>query len=321
MALKKDTTMVIDANGRRMIPGLIDSHSHFLRSGLSYSRELRWDGVPTLRDGLDMIRQQAARTPKGEWVRVIGGWTPWQFKERRMPTPEELTETAPDTPVYVQYFYSVGVVNQKGMEALGITAETKDPAGGRFVRDENSNPTGLMLAEPHPGIFYGKIAALPGAPVAVEKSSTLHLFHELVRFGLTGVIDAGGGGFNYPEHYSTAEKLAADGALPIRTSFYLFAQRPRKELEDFDAWSTANKAGTNADSFKEHGFELEGAGEYILWEAADFENFRWNRPELPKTMEENLFPVLKLLVERRWPFECVTMNRAVQIKGFQIPQG
>ena len=296
-------TKIIDAAGRRVIPGLVDSHSHFLRSGLTYTRELRWEGVPTLKDGLNMIREQAKHTPEGEWIRVIGGWTPWQFKEQRLPTPEELTEAAPNTPVYTQYFYSVAVVNKKALEVLGIDASTEDPYQGRFERDADGNPTGLMLAEPHPGIFYGKIAALPSTSPQVEENSTIHMFSELARFGLTGVIDAGGGGFNYPEGYNIAQKLAAEGNLAIRASFYLFAQRPQKELEDFRAWSDVLDAGTNADPSKQHGFELDGGGEYILWEAADFENFRWERPVLAGTAEENLAPVLKLLIERRWPFK------------------
>ena len=303
LKLKGANTTVIDAAGKRIIPGLNDSHSHFLRSGLSYSRELRWDGVPTLKEGLDMIKKAAAITPEGEWVRVIGGWTPWQFKEKRLPTPAELNEASPNRPVYVQYFYSASIVNKKGMEALGITKDTPNPYQGRFERDANGNPTGLMLAEPHPGIFYGKIAALPGTTKEVEANSTIYMFRELARFGLTSVIDAGGGGFNYPQQYNTAEQLAADGKLAIRTSFYLFAQKPKHELQDFMAWSNTNKAGNNTDPHKEHGFELEGAGEYILWEAADYENFRWERPELPNTLDENLEPVLKLLIEKRWPFK------------------
>jgi len=312
LKLKGEKTEVVDAKGKRIIPGLVDSHSHFLRSGLTYTRELRWDGVPTIKKGLEMITKAAAITPEGEWVRVIGGWTPWQFEEQRLPTPAELTAAAPNTPVYMQYFYSAGLVNKKGLEILGITKDTPDPHEGRFERDAQGNPTGLMLAEPHPGIFYGKIAALPKTTKEVEANSTIHMFRELARYGLTGVIDAGGGGFNYPEEYSTAEKLAADGNLAIRTSFYLFAQRPKRELEDFDAWSKANKAGTNTDPHKEHGFELDGGGEYILWEAADYENFRWERPELPETMGENLKPVVKLLIERRWPFKVhATYNESI----------
>jgi len=312
LKLKGEKTKIVDARGKRVIPGLVDSHSHFLRSGLSYTRELRWDGVPTIKEGLEMIKKAAEITPEGEWVRVIGGWTPWQFEEQRLPTPEELTAASPNRPVYAQYFYSAGIVNKKGMEILGINKNTPDPYKGRFDRDANGIPTGLMLAEPHPGIFYGKIGALPKTTKAVEANSTIHLFRELARFGLTGVIDAGGGGFNYPEEYTTAERLAAEGKLAVRTSFYLFAQRPKRELEDFDAWSKTNKAGTNTDPHKHHGFELDGGGEYILWEAADYENFRWERPELPETMDENLKPIVKLLIERKWPFKVhATYNESI----------
>src|SRR5689334_13904609 len=83
-------TKVIDLQGRRAIPGLNDSHLHLIRGGLNYNLELRWDGVPSLADGLRMLREQARRTPPGQWVRVIGGWTEFQFAERRMPTLEEV---------------------------------------------------------------------------------------------------------------------------------------------------------------------------------------------------------------------------------------
>ncbi|WP_444958624.1 amidohydrolase [Microbulbifer sp. ZKSA002] len=297
-----ETTEVIDAKNRRVIPGLIDSHSHFLRSGLAYTRELRWDGVPDLKTALNMLSKQASRTPKGEWVRIIGGWSPWQFKEKRLPTIAEINKAAPDTPVYIQYFYSVGMLNQMGMDKLGINRNTEDPKGGKFVRDSHGTPTGLMLAQPHPGIFYGKIAALPDTSEEVKVNSTIHLFHELAKFGLTSVIDAGGGGFGYPDGYSVAEKLATEGKLPLRTSFYLFAQNPGKELEDYHDWTRGNKAGTNTDSTKEHGFEIDGGGEYLLWKAGDFENFRSDRPVLDADMEKDLTPIIELLVERRWPF-------------------
>ncbi len=83
LKLKNESTKVLDVGGRRIIPGLNDSHSHYIRGGLAFNVILRWDGVPTLAEGLEMIRQQALRTPKGQWVRIIGGWTPHQFKEKR----------------------------------------------------------------------------------------------------------------------------------------------------------------------------------------------------------------------------------------------
>jgi predicted amidohydrolase YtcJ len=87
----------VDAGGRRVIPGLNDSHLHAIRGGLQYNLELRWDGVDSLQLGLEMIHEQAKRTPEGHWVRVMGGWSPFQFTEKRMPTVAELTE-APEVP-------------------------------------------------------------------------------------------------------------------------------------------------------------------------------------------------------------------------------
>src|SRR5437762_9215266 len=66
-------TRVVDLNGRRLVPGLNDSHTHIIRGGLSYNLELRWDGVPSLADALRMLKEQVQRTPPGQWVRVIGG--------------------------------------------------------------------------------------------------------------------------------------------------------------------------------------------------------------------------------------------------------
>ncbi|MGH8650990.1 MAG: amidohydrolase family protein [Gammaproteobacteria bacterium] len=94
-AHRGEKTRVIDAKGRTVIPGLNDSHAHAVRGGRFYNLELRWDGVDSLERGLAMIREQAKRTPKGQWVGVIGGWSPYQFKEKRMPTVRELNAAAP----------------------------------------------------------------------------------------------------------------------------------------------------------------------------------------------------------------------------------
>lgn len=312
LKLKTDSTIIIDAKGRRLIPGLNDSHSHFLRAGTSFTRELRWDGVPSLKVGLAMIRKQAAITPKGEWVRVIGGWTPWQFEEKRLPTPEEVTAIAPETPVYIQYFYSAAIMNKKALEALAINSSAQDPMGGKIVRDKQGNPTGLFLATPHPKIFYSYIDNLPKASLEVQKNSTIIMFNELVKYGLTSVIDAGGGGFEYPGGYEASIQLAKEGKLATRVSFLLFSQHPGKELEDYTKWTTENKVGENLDDHKEHGFELDGGGEYVLWKAGDFENFRSARFELDADMEEKMEPILTLMIKKRWPFRIhSTYNESI----------
>src|SRR5580700_3274138 len=85
MRVRGEDTQVVSAHGRRVIPGLNDSHLHAIRGALLFNLELRWDGVASLRAGLEMIAAQAKRTPADQWVRVMGGWTPFQFSERRMP--------------------------------------------------------------------------------------------------------------------------------------------------------------------------------------------------------------------------------------------
>lgn len=87
LRLRGPATSVIDGLRRTVIPGLNDSHMHPIRGGLNYNLELRWDGVPSLVDALRMLKEQAARTPAPQWVRVIGGWTEFQFAEGRMPNP------------------------------------------------------------------------------------------------------------------------------------------------------------------------------------------------------------------------------------------
>src|SRR6266436_3521156 len=95
------TTKRIDLQGRRVIPGLIDSHMHIIRGGLNYNLELRWDGVRSLADAMRMLRQQVDRTPAPQWVRVVGGFTEHQFAEKRLPTLDEINAVAPDTPVFL----------------------------------------------------------------------------------------------------------------------------------------------------------------------------------------------------------------------------
>src|SRR5260370_8186773 len=83
-------TNVIDCGGRTVIPGLNDSHMHPIRSGLNYNMQLRWDGVPSLADALRMLKQQAARTPAPQGVRLVGACTHFHFPARRMPTPDAI---------------------------------------------------------------------------------------------------------------------------------------------------------------------------------------------------------------------------------------
>jgi hypothetical protein len=301
MALQGKSTRVVSAGGRTLIPGLNDSHQHPTRAGRFFATELRWDGLTSLSRGLDMIKQAAAKTPDGQWVRVIGGWSPYQFEEKCLPTPADLTQAAPDTPVYVLFLYSQGYLNKKAVEVRGLTKDTKAPYGTRY----EFTPDGgcILHAVPNPDLLYGSIGALPPLSDEDQAISTKHYYRELNRFGLTSVIDAGGGGHYFPEDYAGSTALADSGDLTVRISKYLFPQRKGEELQEFQTWTKNFEAGVNRAQRLLHGYEVEGGGEFLVWAAGDYENFMAPRPRLAtrKFWDTQLLAVTRHLLQQKWP--------------------
>src|SRR6266481_5626493 len=295
MRLRTDNTRIIDAGGRRVIPGLNDSHFHLVRGGRDYNLELRWDGVESLQHGLQMIAEQALRTPSGQWVRVVGGWSPYQFREKRMPTVAELNAAAPQTPVYVLFAYSEGLLNKAGVAALGWTADTKPPEGGSYEFVDG----GAMLRKP--AAAYTPIGMLPSLSAEDQVNSTQHFFRELSRFGLTSALDAGATNLPYPDDYQALAKLAARPAFPIRVSNLLFAQRPGIEREFYEKLSVEEKRNVNRAASRLNGYVFEGAGEVLVWSSTDFEDFMAARPELNPQMERELTEVTRLVAQKQWP--------------------
>jgi predicted amidohydrolase YtcJ len=146
---KSANTKLIDAGGKTVIPGLNDSHMHAVREGLNYNMELRWDGVKTLKRAMEMLKEQAARTPAGAWVKVVGGWNEFQFAEKRQPTIDEINAAVPDKPVFITYLYGKAFLNKKGIEVLGYDKQTNYP-GSVIELDKDGNPTGLLLCQRNP---------------------------------------------------------------------------------------------------------------------------------------------------------------------------
>jgi predicted amidohydrolase YtcJ len=296
-ALRGDQTVVIDLSGRTVIPGLNDSHLHLIRGGLNYNLELRWDGVPSLADAMRLLKEQARRTPPPQWVRVVGGWSEFQFAERRMPTLAEINAAAPDTPVFVLNLYDRAFLNAAALRAVGYAKDTPDPPGGEIQRDKAGNPTGMLIARPNATILYATLAKGPKLPTEYQANSSRQFMRELNRLGVTSCIDAGGGYQNYPEDYQVIEDLHKRGEMTVRVAYNLFTQRPKQELEDFAKWVTMTRPGAGSDFYR-----MNGAGEMLVFSAADFEDFLEPRPDLQQTMEQELAPVVKLLVQLRWPF-------------------
>jgi predicted amidohydrolase YtcJ len=280
-----------------VIPGLNDSHLHLIRGGLNYLLELRWDGVRSLAAALEMLRVQAACTPPPQWVRVIGGWSEFQFAERRAPTLEEVNAVSPETPVMILHLYNYALLNRAALHALGYTKQTVAPPRGVIQHDRRGEPTGLLLADPDPRILYSAIAGAPHLPPDEQVVSTLHFFRELNRLGITSAIDAGGGFQAYPDDYGVVQGLAAEGNLTVRIAMNLFTQKPGDELSDFKAWTAMTAPGAGNDFLK-----VNGVGEMIRYKCYDFENFELPRPDPQPGGEEELEVALRFLVANRWPF-------------------
>jgi predicted amidohydrolase YtcJ len=297
LALRGPRTRVVDLNGRTAVPGLNDSHTHLIRGGLYYNMELRWEGVPSLADGLRLLREQAARTPPPQWVRVVGGWSEFQFAERRMPTLDEINQAAPDTPVFILHLYARALLNRAALRALGFDRHTPNPPGGVIARDAKGEPTGLLLAKPSALILYSTLARGPTLTFDDQLNSTRHFMRELNRLGITSVIDAGGGGQNYPDDYRVIERLHRDGLMTVRVAYNLFAQKAGEELADYRRWVGITSPGQGDAMYR-----MNGAGENLAWSAADFENFLEPRPDLRPVMEQELEAIVRLLAQNRWPF-------------------
>jgi predicted amidohydrolase YtcJ len=307
-SLREPGTQVIDAKRRTVIPGLNDSHMHPIRGGLNYNMELRWDGAPSLADALRMLKEQAARTPAPQWVRVVGGWTEFQFAERRMPTLDEINEAAPDTPVFVLHLYDRALLNGAALRAVGYGKDSPEFPAGEVQRDSRGNPTGLLIAKPNANILYSTLARGPKLSREDQLNSSRLFFRELNRFGLTSVIDAGGGFQNYPDDYGVVNELHRNGELSIRLAYNLFTQKPKQELSDFQNWTKMTKPGAGDDFYR-----VNGAGENLVFTAADFEDFLQPRPDMLPVMESELKGVVRHLVEKRWPFRLhTTYNETIE---------
>jgi predicted amidohydrolase YtcJ len=260
-----------------------------------------------------MLREQAQRTPPGQWVRVVGGWSEFQFAERRMPTLDELNQAAPDTPVFVLHLYDRALLNRAALRAVGYTKDSPNPPGGEIVRDGAGKPTGILIARPNALILYATLAKGPKLPPEYQVNSSRHFLRELNRLGITSAIDAGGGFQNYPEDYQVIEELHKNGELTVRIAYNLFTQKPKGELADFQNWTSMLNPRQGDDYFRHN-----GAGEMLVFSAADFEDFLEPRPDMPGVMEQELKPVVALLAKNRWPFRLhatydETITRALNV--------
>ena len=225
-----------------------------------------------------------------------------------MPTLDEINAAAPDTPVFVLHLYDRAFLNGAALRAVGYTKDAPDFPAGEVQRDSRGNPTGLLIAKPNANILYSTLARGPKLSREDQLNSSRLFFRELNRFGITSAIDAGGGFQNYPDDYGVVNELHRNGELSVRLAYNLFTQKPKHELQDFQNWTKMAKAGEGDDFYR-----VNGAGEMLVFSAADFEDFLVARPDMPPVMESELEAVIRHLVKNRWPFRLhATYNETIE---------
>jgi predicted amidohydrolase YtcJ len=192
-ALTGTGTRTINLQGKTVIPGLIDSHLHGLRAGLRWPQEVRLDEARTIADVLEAVKKKVAGLPAGKrWILNTGGWIKEQFRERRLPTRQELDGVAPNNAVYLTAFAEGTVIaNSAALRLANISRDTKDPAGGRIERDPRTgDPTGV-LKDTAMALVTGPALA-ESLTLQDKMTGTQAFMRDLNRTGVTGWVDTGG---------------------------------------------------------------------------------------------------------------------------------
>ncbi|WP_345776551.1 amidohydrolase [Pseudoxanthomonas sp. PXM02] len=306
LSLKGDQTQLIDAGQKRLIPGINDAHTHILNER-GYNLVVRWDGVPTLKRALAMLSEQAKRTPEGHWVKVIGGWSPYQFKENRFPTLDELRKAVPNRPLIVQYAYNRAFMNELAMTAFGVGTK-KFPAlpGTEFEKDAQGNYTGVVHG--YTFTFISLESMVPQPSFEEQVSSITNAIHDVNRFGVTSIVDAAPL-VGYPAGHAPVQALIKENRLNVRFPFIdlQFGDESSASLVDAQINAVTRKApisaGQNLHPTMAHGHEYEGAGELLRMEVHDHENF--DRPAYiidPVLMRGKMEEDIAKLVQHGIPF-------------------
>ncbi|MEM8811025.1 MAG: amidohydrolase [Pseudomonadota bacterium] len=300
-------TQVIDAGGKRAIPGLIDSHTHSIRGGVNYNLEVRWDTADSLEEALHLLRFQADRTPEGQFIRVAGGFSEFQFKEKRLPTVAELDSVAPNHPVLIHHLYKMTLLNSRATAYYGYDKPGHPTyPGGVIEKDAAGDPTGRLLAAPSGLLMYRTLAAAPKLSIRDQINSSMQYMDELNGLGITSVSDAGGGGMEFPDAdpYKVVRWLHDNRLLTTRIGYHSFPQHKGEELADYQRWTRDSRAGDGDDMLK-----FVGAGENLAWASYDFEIFADARPDIDDGAEDYQEQVMTVLGEAEWPFrQHVTYN-------------
>lgn len=234
-------TRVIDAHGKMVLPGLIDSHLH------SYKASVSEFGSPlpvlkSLEEAFQFIRSRAASQAPGSWI-ILERVYPTRMKEGRLPTKAELDAAAPNNPVYWNCG-PVSLANSKALQVSGITAATPDPLPGEIVKDPSRNPTGLLRNAAQ----LLKVVASARPPTRQEQREAVkHLHHLYNEQGITSICERR----TEFEAIDTFRDLERTGELTVRVNCTRLMEPVPKNLKA--ALRSLDELTTGADGHGQYG--------------------------------------------------------------------
>ncbi|WP_295803470.1 amidohydrolase [uncultured Microbulbifer sp.] len=196
----------IDAGGKVLLPGLIDAHGHVLGLGrLQQQLELRDLDFPQT---LNAIEQFSHKQKAGEWL-LGRGWNQVLWAGKEFPTRQQLDALDIDQPIWLRRIDGhAGWANSAAMQRAGITRETRAPAGGEIIRDEQGEPSGVLVDNAMALVE----SVIPQPTLQEEKTALRTAFDLALSLGLTGIHDAG----ISEQTLKAYRQLAAENAIPLR---------------------------------------------------------------------------------------------------------
>jgi predicted amidohydrolase YtcJ len=204
---EKPDAKVIDASDATILPGLTDAHGHLYGLGLALDTVDLVD-TTSYADVIARVKQRAATASRGEWV-LGRGWDQNDWSAKEFPTKAELDAAVPDQPVWLRRIDGhAGLANSAALRLAGVTAASKDPEGGKIIRDANGEPTGVFIDEAM-SLVDEKV---PGPTFAQRKARILAAAQQIAANGLTGMHDAGADG----ETIRAVRELIDEKRFPIR---------------------------------------------------------------------------------------------------------
>jgi hypothetical protein len=214
LKLKGPKTKVLDLQGRNVLPGLYDSHTHPVGAATSESTEVL-PYLTSLEDAFAYIRAKAKELPEGEWI-VLRFAFPTRLKEARFPTRDELDRAAPKHPV-LYHAGPAGMANTMALQVSKITKDTPNPKNGVVVKDPVAGePTGMLRGGAATGLLKVKSASgkVPGgqAPRLSSKDAVKKLFALYNEQGITSVADRSGNRSGFDLYH----QLLKSGELSVR---------------------------------------------------------------------------------------------------------